>query len=264
SVDDAGAFAVRFADLGASYISLSAGGKFEDAVHREGEPLYPYTGYSGDRCMPGDRYPDAANIWMADSVRRTLREARYQTPVLGTGKIGSVALANEVLGRGACDIVGMARALLADPYLPTKSQSGRTDEVVSCIYCNVCKSLDENFNTVVCYLWPKGSTQAPPADELARAATQWQQLAPLSGRTRLGEIRLSWETPSGDAAGYDVLRSVDDGDFSRLTSVTRTRLLDDSVVRDQSFRYRVIPYDSAGLRGESSNVVELRLEEPAL
>lgn len=264
SVDDAGAFAVRFAELGAAYISLSAGGKFEDAVHREGEPLYPYTGYSGDRCMPGDRYPDATNIWMAESVRRTLRAAGHQTPVLGTGKIGSVALADELLGRGACDIVGMARALLADPFLPAKSQKGRPDEVVSCIYCNVCKSLDESFKTVVCYLWPKGSTQAPLADEAAKADIEWHDPEPLTGRIRPGEIRLKWETPAGNPAGYDVLRSVDEGDFARLTSVTRSRILDDSVLRDRSYRYRVIPYDSAGLRGGSSNVVELRLEELSL
>ena len=44
---------------------------------------------------------------------------------LGTGKIGTVALASELLERGACDIVGMARALLTDPYLPIKTRAER-------------------------------------------------------------------------------------------------------------------------------------------
>lgn len=262
SVNDAGQFAVRFAEFGAVYISLSAGGKFEDAIHRDGEPLYPYTGYSGDRCMPGDGYPDAANIWMAESIRRTLRDAGHPTPVLGTGKIGSIELANEVLARGACDIVGMARALLADPFLPVKCRDGRDDEVISCIYCNVCKSLDENFKTVVCYLWPKGAIQAPRPGDAAKAAIAWTDSSPLSGRVGPGEIRLRWSAPGGDPAGYDVLRSVDGAAFERLTSCTRTRLLDDTAVRDRTFAYRVIPYDAAGLRGEPSNRVELQLEDP--
>ncbi|RLE19741.1 MAG: NADH:flavin oxidoreductase [Actinobacteria bacterium] len=263
SVDDASAFAIRFADLGASYISLSAGGKFEDAIQREGEPLYPYTGYSGDRCMPGDSYPDAANIWMAESVRRCLRDAGHDTPVLGAGKIGTIELADDLLARGACDIVGMARALLADPYLPVKSADRRVHEVVSCIYCNVCKSLDENFKTVVCYLWPRGSVQAPRPRDRATAAIDWGVDNPLSARTGPGEVRLSWPTPVGEPAGFDVLRSVDGGAFARLISCTRTRHLDDTALRDEILRYRVIPYDVDGLRGEPSNVVELSLVEPS-
>ena len=47
--EESSEIAVRFAEEGADYLSLSAGGKFEDAIHKEGEVLYPYTGYSGDR-----------------------------------------------------------------------------------------------------------------------------------------------------------------------------------------------------------------------
>ena len=265
SVGDASAFAVRFAELGAAYVSLSAGGKFEDAVHRAGEPLYPYTGYSGDRCMPGDAYPDAANIWMAEAVRAALRGAGHRTPVLGSGKIGTVELAGSLIERGCCDIVGMARALLADPYLPVKCAAGRDSEVVRCIYCNVCKSLDETFKTVVCYLWPKGSRQAPRPGETARAAIGWSgEASPLAGRALPGEIRLRWTVPAGAVSGYDVLRSVDGGAFSRLTSCTRNRHLDGTALRDQALRYRVVPYDSAGRRGEPSNVIELSLVEVPL
>ena len=45
--------ALGLAGLGLDYISISAGGKFEDAVAREGRALDPYTtGYSGHRAMP--------------------------------------------------------------------------------------------------------------------------------------------------------------------------------------------------------------------
>ena len=255
STDDAAAFAVRFAELGAAYISLSAGGKFEDAVPTEGKPLYPYTGYSGDRCMPGDNSPDAANIWMARAVRRALRDRGHETPVLGTGKIGTLALAEQILQDESCDIVGMARGLLADPYMPAKHLAGRQDEIVECIYCNVCKALDENFNTVTCYLWPKRATQAPRPDDVEGPPIDWDVDEPLVVESSVSDVRLQWSAPLGDAVGYDVLRSEDDGSYDRLTSVTGHRLRDEMVVSGHEYRYRVIPYDAAGRRGRPSNVV---------
>src|SRR5450759_4281000 len=59
TVVDSKRIAVRLAELGVDYISLSAGGKFEDAVHTPGQVLFPYSGYSGDRCMPGGWLPRA-------------------------------------------------------------------------------------------------------------------------------------------------------------------------------------------------------------
>ncbi|MEK7383548.1 MAG: hypothetical protein AAB262_09720, partial [Elusimicrobiota bacterium] len=64
--------ALRMAQLGVDYVSLSAGGKFEDAVHKPGEPLYQYTGYSGDRCMPSAQYPDGANLYMSEAVKQAI------------------------------------------------------------------------------------------------------------------------------------------------------------------------------------------------
>ncbi len=256
SVGESSEFAVRFAELGAAYVSLSAGGKFEDAQHREGKPLYPYTGYSGDRCMPGDTYPDAANLWMADHVRGELRRRGHTTPVLGAGKIGTADLAERVLADGRCDIVGMARALLADPYLPAKVAAGRGAEVVRCIYCNVCKSLDENFKTVVCYLWPRGSTQAPTPDEQAAADIAWATDATPTVVLEPGAIRLRWPRPNGPVAGYDILRSEDDGPFERRLACTREAQLDDLVVAGRQYRYRIVPYDAAGRRGTPSEIVD--------
>ncbi len=260
SVAEASQFASRFAEQGVAYISLSAGGKFEDAIHREGKPLYPYTGFSGDRCMPGDSYPDAANIWMAETVRRNIRDRGFTTPILGAGKIPTADLAESLLQRGACDLIGMARGLLADPFLPVKVAAGRTDEVVECIYCNVCKSLDENFKTVVCYLWPKGATHAPRPDE-PRAETGWfESESSLRAIAGVGDIRLRWEAAEGDVAGYDILRSEDDQPFERFTSCSRTAQLDDSVLADRTYRYMVVPYDGSGRRGTPTPPAEAAVE----
>lgn len=159
---------LRFAQLGVDYLSLSVGGKFEDAIHRPGKPLYPYTGYSGDRCMPGDWYPDAFNVHLAEGIKGYINSKGYHTPVITTGKIGNAPLAEQILQAGKADLIGMARPLLADPDLPKKIREGREKEIEYCIFCNVCKSLDENFHKVVCYLWPKGSLQAPEGPYGAR------------------------------------------------------------------------------------------------
>ena len=48
------------------------GGKFEDAVHTPGQVLFPYSGYSGDRCMPGDWLPRALHAGIAAEVKADL------------------------------------------------------------------------------------------------------------------------------------------------------------------------------------------------
>ena len=80
TVVDGGPIAVALAAHGADYISLSAGGKFEDARVIPGEPLYPYTGYSGDRCMPGSNYPDGANLYIPEAIRAALRKCPANSP----------------------------------------------------------------------------------------------------------------------------------------------------------------------------------------
>src|SRR5690606_21304152 len=52
-VEDASYFGARFARAGMDFLSVSKGGKFEDAKQpKVGEAAYPYTGPSGHECMP--------------------------------------------------------------------------------------------------------------------------------------------------------------------------------------------------------------------
>ncbi|MFQ5505990.1 MAG: NADH:flavin oxidoreductase [Planctomycetota bacterium] len=258
SLPDSTEFALRFAELGASYLSLSAGGKFEDAIHRPGAPLYPYTGYSGDRCMPGARYPDGCNLHMAEVIRRALRSRGFATPVVGSGKI-PFALAERALEEERCDIVGMARPLLADPYLPAKLRGGRWSEIIRCIYCNVCKNLDENFKLVRCYLWPKDSIHAPRPGEVRYAELAWPSEDPLEAHASRGRIELGW--PALGALGYDVFRSVNGCEFDRLLATTRCHAIDAMAVSGRDHAYYVQAYDRSGRRGLPSNIVVARLPD---
>ena len=52
-VEDASYYAKEFAAAGFDFLSLSKGGKFEDAQQpKVGQAVYPYTGQSGYECMP--------------------------------------------------------------------------------------------------------------------------------------------------------------------------------------------------------------------
>jgi 2,4-dienoyl-CoA reductase-like NADH-dependent reductase (Old Yellow Enzyme family) len=265
TVVDAGPIAVRLARAGADYISLSAGGKFEDARVIEGEPLYPYTGYSGDRCMPGASYPDGANLYIPDAVRRDVRNAGLTTPIVAVGKIGSLALAESVLERGQGDLVGMARALLADPDLPRKWEAGREDTVVRCVYGNVCKALDENFRRVDCTLWPKKLGQAPESDDTVPPA--WAPAgSALSAEYKEGRVLLRWQAATDNEAvyGYQVFRASGEGGILLHHASARaasTRYEDARVVGGETYRYAVRPYDLAGNRGPVSPTVHVSIPD---
>jgi 2,4-dienoyl-CoA reductase-like NADH-dependent reductase (Old Yellow Enzyme family)/thioredoxin reductase len=61
---------------------------------------------------------------------------RISTPVIVTGRIVTPAQAEAVLASGAADMVGMTRALIADPDLPNKAKAGLSDEIRVCMGSN--------------------------------------------------------------------------------------------------------------------------------
>jgi dimethylglycine catabolism A len=283
TTEESAIIALKFAQEGIDYISLSAGGKFEDAVHKDGEVLYPYTGYSGDRCMPPMEYPDGYNLHMAEASRRMLRRHGFDTPVIATGKIPSPEFAEEVLQDDRADLIGMARALLADPDLPNKARSGNSDKIVKCIYWNICKALDENFHQVVCGLWPKDEIQAPYSEDtepprwgpppnplLGKEGENENPLltkegaggGPLSVLVRSGNIRINWKPATDNEAvmGYEIWRSDDGGNtFSHIYSITTSMWTDHLAAAGISYRYYIRAYDLAGNKSEPSNIVRADL-----
>lgn len=59
-----------------------------------------------------------------------------KVPTIVTGRILTMAEAEQVIASGAADIVSFVRAMLADPELVKKSVEGREGEVRPCIGCN--------------------------------------------------------------------------------------------------------------------------------
>lgn len=165
-VDDACFHGVALARAGMDFLSLSTGGKFEDAKQpKVGDAAYPYTGQSGYECMPtlisDARGPFSRHVPEQAQVRAAVRAAGLGTPVVVAGGIHDFDQAEGILARGEGDIVGAARQSLADPDWFEKVRTGRGAEVRRCIYSNYCEALDQRHVPVTCQLWDREQLDEP-------------------------------------------------------------------------------------------------------
>jgi 2,4-dienoyl-CoA reductase-like NADH-dependent reductase (Old Yellow Enzyme family) len=152
----------KLVEAGADYISVSAGSRFEDAKTPPPEtPPDPMSGYSGHRMSPEWWFPDATHVYLAEDVRRAVREGGHEVPVITAGKIRTPRQAEEILASGKADMIGLCRALLCDPDWPLKAKDGRAKDIVSCTACNWCLEADSRMEKVNCSRWPEGSLAAP-------------------------------------------------------------------------------------------------------
>jgi dimethylglycine catabolism A len=261
TVADSKRIAVRLAELGASYLSLSAGGKFEDAVHTPGHVLYPYNGYSGDRCMPGDWLPRALHAGLGAEVKAYLLANGHKTPVAVAGKLSDPQDAERLVAESKVDIVGIARGLLADPDWPNKVRHGELERIVQCDYCNVCKALDGTHRTVICALWPQGALQAPE-DDPAIQAPQWAAAgAVLTATAKDSRIELKWPKAAG-ASHYEVYRAEENSDPAMLDAVKVTFWVDNTVLGGHRYDYFVRPCAASGRPGPRTDTVAVDVPAP--
>lgn len=120
STDDVCAIAEAVAD-DVAYVSVSGGS---------------YAGLTNPKALayvapwyvePGPVVPVAAQL-----------KRRINKPILVTGRIGDPSLAERIVAEGSADLVGMVRALIADPELPNKARSAEPRWIRPCIGNNEC------------------------------------------------------------------------------------------------------------------------------
>jgi 2,4-dienoyl-CoA reductase-like NADH-dependent reductase (Old Yellow Enzyme family) len=165
-IDDAVYFGVEFAKAGLDFLSLSKGGKFEDAQQpKVGQAVYPYTGQSGYECMPttlsDEVGPFGRSVPLVAAIRRAVTLAKYRTPVVATGGLTTFEQAETILQSGQADIAGFARQALADPDWFLKVKLGRGEEIRRCTYTNYCEALDQAHRPVTCKLWDRVKLDEP-------------------------------------------------------------------------------------------------------
>jgi 2,4-dienoyl-CoA reductase-like NADH-dependent reductase (Old Yellow Enzyme family) len=193
-LEDAVWFGARFAEAGADYLSISKGGRFEDARQpKVGEAVYPYTGRSGYECMPtvisDERGPFGRNVPLAAAIRRAVRDAGRATPIVTSGGIFSFEQAEAILAAGEADFVAAARQTLADPDWFRKVRLGYGDLVRRCAFTNYCEGLDQHHKQVTCKLWDRVDLDEPgvrlAADGRRRLGPpSWHAAAEAPGESR--------------------------------------------------------------------------------
>ncbi|HVF49717.1 MAG TPA: hypothetical protein VNA19_06505 [Pyrinomonadaceae bacterium] len=165
-IEDAVYFGREFARAGMDYLSVSKGGKFEDAKQpKVNQAVYPYTGQSGYECMPtvvsDERGPFSRNVSLSAAVKRAVNLEGFNTPVVASGGLATFEQCEEILQRNEADIIGAARQSLADPDWFLKTRAGRGPEIRRCTYTNYCEGLDQVHKQVTCKLWDRLQLDEP-------------------------------------------------------------------------------------------------------
>lgn len=96
------------------------------------------------RAVPPMYLGDAPSLAGAAAVRRALI-----VPVMATGSITPDA-AEKALADGDIDLVGMARALIADPDLPRRLAADAPGLARPCVRCNSCMGLVSSGEALAC------------------------------------------------------------------------------------------------------------------
>lgn len=171
-------------------------------------------------------------------LTESLRDVIGDLPLLTANRYTNLDEAEETLARGRIDMIGMNRALMADPDLLTKTRAGRRDTVRPCVANNFCIGQVGVHQPISCMMNPRVGKEAhwsetpPPADvtqrilvigggpagmEAARTAalaghdvTLWERTEALGGmlnpagggygRSDLHRMR-DWQVAAVDRAG---------------------------------------------------------------
>ncbi len=159
-VEESSFFAQEFAKAGMDFLSVSRGGKFDDAMKpKVGQSAYPYTGQSGYECMPtvysDQKGPFGRNLQTVATIKQKLKALHLDTPVIYAGGIHAFEQAEGILIDQKADIIASARQSLADPDWWLKIKTGKSDQIRQCQFTNYCEALDQHHKQVTCRLWDK-------------------------------------------------------------------------------------------------------------
>ena len=130
---------------------------FASELEKAGVDLFNITGGWHETRIPQltMSVPHRAYVYLAQGIKSSV-----SVPVLASNRINDPGVAEEILRNGEADLITMARGLIADPDLPNKAKSGRSDLIYHCIACNQ-GCFDEIFQgrSVTCLVNPRAGTE---------------------------------------------------------------------------------------------------------
>ena len=108
--------------------------------------------------------PHGNNVYLAAEIKKHVHK-----PVATIGALNDPAQMEEIIASGKADVVEMARALLADPFLPNKVMAGQEDEIVRCLRCFTCMAERPTTGTRRCTVNPLIGRECEGTDVLPAA-----------------------------------------------------------------------------------------------
>jgi 2,4-dienoyl-CoA reductase (NADPH2) len=82
--------------------------------------------------------PMGTPLGMGVALAAPVKERLPGVAVVAEGRINQPALGEQALQGGSCDLVGMTRAMIADPEMPAKAARGELETIRPCIGDNLC------------------------------------------------------------------------------------------------------------------------------
>ena len=89
------------------------------------------------------------NVFLAAEIKKHVGK-----PVATIGGLNDPAQMEEIIASGKADVVYMARALLADPFLPNKIMANKDENIVRCLRCFTCMAERAATSTRRCTVNP--------------------------------------------------------------------------------------------------------------
>ncbi|MCD8223032.1 MAG: FAD-dependent oxidoreductase [Clostridiales bacterium] len=89
------------------------------------------------------------NVYLAAEIKKHVK-----VPVATIGGLNDPSQMEEIIASGKADVVYMARALLADPFLPNKVMANKGEDIVRCLRCFTCMAERAATSTRRCTVNP--------------------------------------------------------------------------------------------------------------
>jgi dimethylamine/trimethylamine dehydrogenase len=123
--------------------------------------------------IPSRFAAESAQEPFVDFVKKTTSK-----PLVGVGRFTSPDTMVSQIRRGVLDLIGCARPSIADPFLPSKIEEGRIEDIRECIGCNICVAGDMTISPIRC-------TQNPTMGEEWRKGWHPERIQPRRSPTRV-------------------------------------------------------------------------------